>query len=122
MSNDKQTTSGQPLRDAAYSLIRAGAQNIMCAGTTMGAHAHELMYQNLRGDFGKDICDPRWFNDGFPYRIWRDSGVGFALGRNRPEYSIDGQARTPEEAVEIAGPDGVIVTANSKSDSQSPEK
>lgn len=80
----------------------------------MGPHAHQLMYQNLRGDFGKDVCDPSWFNPDFPFRIWRDSGIGYALGRNRPEHSLDGQARTAEEAVEMAGSDGVIVTANTQ--------
>lgn len=98
--------------DAACSLIKAGAKNLMCAGTTMGPHAHQLMYQNLRGEFGKDVCDPSWFNPGFPFRIWRDSGIGYALGRNRPEHSLDGQARTPSEAVEMAGSDGVIVAAS----------
>lgn len=97
---------------AACSLIAAGATNIMCDGTTMGPHAHTMLFQNLRGEFGKDARDPSWFNAGFPFRIWRESGLGYALGRNRPCHTLDGQARTPEEAVEMAGSDGVIVTAN----------
>ena len=107
---NKQTLSVSD--NAACLLIKAGAKNLLCDGTTMGPHAHQLMYQNLRGDFGKDVCDPSWFNPGFPFRIWRDSGIGYALGRNRPEHSLDGQARTAEDAVEKAGADGVIVTAN----------
>ena len=91
-------------------LIRLKWDNFICGGTTMGPRAHTLMFQSYRGDFGKDAWAPSWFNDGFPFRIWRDSGLGYALGRGCPEFSIDGQARTAEEAIEMAGSDGVIVT------------
>jgi hypothetical protein len=99
-------------------LIAAHCNNFMCAAdeggrTIMGKQAHEL-YFDTRGS-RIDPCDPKLFNPGFPYRIWRDSGIGYALGRNRPEYSIDGQAASAPEAVEMAGSDGVVVTArNSK--------
>lgn len=98
------------MKSTAILLIEAGAANFISNGTTLGPKAHELLMQSLRGELGCDAADPKLFNEGFPFRIYRDSGIGYALGRNRPEYTIDGQARTPQEAVEMARNDGVIVT------------
>ena len=108
--NDATTPRSVDQQQACSLLIAAHCNNFMCAGTVMGRYGHDLMYNAW--DSKIDPCDPKYFNEGFPFRIWRDSGVGYALGRNRPEYSIDGQARTAEEAVEMAGNDGVVVTAN----------
>ena len=93
-------------------LIAAHCDNFMCAGTVMGRYGHELMYDARRSNI--DPCDPKYFNPGFPFRIWRDSGIGYALGRNRPEYSIDGQAKTAEDAVAMARNGGVVVTVNTQ--------
>jgi len=91
-------------------LIAAHCENFICGGTIMGRLALDLFHASRRD--GIDPCKPSWFNDGFPFGIWRDSGIGYALGRNRPEYSFDGRAQTAEQAVEMAGNDGVIVTEN----------
>jgi hypothetical protein len=88
-------------------LIEAGCKNLWAGSTIMGRSAESLYFQ--RGDYGKDPRDESWFNDGFPFRIWRDSGIGYATGRNKPEHTIDGQAKSVAEAVEKAGVDGVIV-------------
>ena len=91
-------------------LIKQGAQNIIAGGSIIGGKAGQLYLQ--RDELGGDPRDEKWFNDGFPFRIWRDSGIGYALGRNKPEYAIDGQFKTVTEAIEAAGSDGVIVLAN----------
>ena len=94
-------------------LIEAGAKNFI-SGSIFGGKAGELYCR--RKEYDRDPRDPKWFNKGFPFRIWRDSGIGYALGRNRPEYAIDGQFKTVTEAIEAAGSDGVIVLANSQDD------
>jgi len=107
----KQSTKGKTMTETyKLELIKQGAQNIMAGGSIIGGKAGELYFQ--RDDFGGDPRDPKWFNEGFPFRIWKDSGIGYALGRGRPEYSIDGQSKTVTDAIEAAGSDGVIVLAN----------
>ena len=91
-------------------LIEAGAKNFISGSSIFGGKAGELYCR--RKEYDRDPRDPKWFNKGFPFRIWRDSGIGYALGRNRPEYAIDGQSKTVTEAIEAAGSDGVIVLAN----------
>ena len=74
----------------------------------MGRLALDMFYACRRDKI--DPCAESWFNPGFPFRVWRDTGNGYAMGRNRAEFGIDGQARTAAEAVAMAGADGVIVT------------
>ena len=92
-------------------LIEEHCKNFICGGTTMGPIAHTMLFAHLlEGD--PDPRDPRLYNEGFPFRIWRDCGLDLALGRQRTSFSLDGQARTAKEAVELAGNDGVVTTTD----------
>jgi len=93
----------------ATDIIAAHGNDFWASSCIMGRNGHDLYFYSRK--FNINPCDPKHFNDGFPFRIWRDSGIGYALNRNAPQFSIDGQARTAEEAVQMALPDGVVVIA-----------
>ena len=97
------------LKPTALGIIAAHGNDFWAGSCVMGKNGHDLFFYSQRNHVNPR--DPKHFNAGYPFRIWRDSGIGYALNRNTPEFSIDGQARTAEEAVQMALPDGVVVIA-----------
>ena len=97
----------------AGQLVEAGAENFILASCSMGEKAAELSCEILNGEHRFHPQHPHFwaFKDGY-FSIWRDSGLGWPLGRNRSEYCYDGKAKTVEEAIKKAGHDGIIVCAN----------
>ena len=93
----------------ALDLIRLHAKNFICDGTTFGPEAHKLLFSSLRGE-NLDPRDPKLYNEGFPFRIWRETGLHHVTGRGGESIVLDGQASCAENAVDFAGNDGIITT------------
>jgi len=87
-------------------LIAANTANFFAGdGTTMGPVAHRLLYQTLKNQGDPNYRDPRnplWFSQGFDFCVWHEVNG---------KFTRTWQIHTVEQAVEVAGTDGVIVTA-----------